>query len=51
MCRQSSGVLAIGFSHITCLPALAARIVYSACMLLGRTTYTTSTSGLSRSFS
>ena len=29
-------VTAIGFSHSTCLPALSARIVYSACMLLGR---------------
>ena len=32
------GVVAIGFSHSTCLPAWCARIVYSACMLFGSTT-------------
>jgi hypothetical protein len=35
ICSHSSTVLAIGFSHSTCLPALSARIVYSACMPLG----------------
>jgi hypothetical protein len=35
---NSRGVLAIGFSHRTCLPAFNARIVYSACMLFGSTT-------------
>ena len=27
-----------GFSHSTCLPALSARMVYSACIKFGRTT-------------
>ena len=35
---QSATVVAMGFSQRTCLPALAARMVYSACMELGRAT-------------
>ncbi len=35
MASQSATELAIGFSQSTCLPACAARMVYSACMLLG----------------
>ena len=44
---QSSTVNAIGFSQITSLPALAARMVYSACMEFGKTIYIISISGLS----
>jgi hypothetical protein len=36
MARRSSDEIAMGFSQRTCLPALAARMVYSACKLLGR---------------
>jgi hypothetical protein len=32
---QSALDVAIGFSHNTCLPAAAARIVYSACIVFG----------------
>src|SRR5271154_1547238 len=42
MARESATLVAIGFSQRTCLPALAERIVYSACMLLGSATYTAS---------
>ncbi|XXU82670.1 hypothetical protein WMF21_33360 [Sorangium sp. So ce1099] len=34
---HSADVLAIGFSQSTCLPAWAARSVYSWCMLFGST--------------
>jgi len=34
----SATLVDIGFSQSTCLPALAARIVYSACIELGRAT-------------
>ncbi len=34
----SATLVAIGFSHSTCLPAFAERIVNSACMLLGNAT-------------
>jgi hypothetical protein len=36
----------IGFSQSTCLPALAARIVYSECIEFGNATYTASMAGL-----
>ena len=35
----------IGFSHKTCLPALRAAIVHSACIVFGSGTYTASTFG------
>ena len=35
--RHSSALRAIGFSHITCLPALAALMVNSLCMKFGST--------------
>ena len=34
----SATLVAMGFSQRTCLPALAARMVYSACMELGSAT-------------
>src|SRR3954470_14122277 len=42
---HSAAVVAIGFSHSTCLPAFSPRTVYSACRLLGRVMYTTCTHG------
>ena len=41
---QSATLVAIGFSHNTCLPAFAARIVYSACIEFGSAMYTASIS-------
>src|SRR5215213_6977281 len=36
ICCASATLAHMGFSHSTCLAALAERTVYSACMLLGR---------------
>ena len=44
---HSAAVIAIGFSHQTCLPASAAKMAYLACNAVGVTTYTTSISALS----
>src|SRR5690606_9928949 len=46
MSWHSWAVMAIGFSHHTCFPALAPRITYSLCIEGGNTTYTISISGL-----
>jgi hypothetical protein len=44
---HSATETAMGFSQITCLPALAAAIVSRMCSEFGVTTYTMSMSGLS----
>ena len=42
MASPSATVVHMGFSHSTCLPARAARMVYSACIEFGRQTITAS---------
>ena len=51
MASQSSMVVAMGFSHSTCLPARRAAIVASACVALEVHTLTASTSGSASSSS